>query len=203
MINPFHKLGKKINKALGGGGRRSSVASNGLQQDEDSKHETLTGDDSKPIQAQAPSDDNKGLIQNFSSGMENFIKAITETPRTHAQPLRTTPPEDDENGYGNSPDGAVIERTPEPPQVQLDENTPVEVLLARIEYLETSLRNELNRAEILEEQVLQQEARLQELERLAHRSFLSIILRPFRICFGGGNTERTQIRQGSQISYGY
>jgi len=191
MFNPLHKVSRKLGKALGVGGgshgRRSSVG--GDLQHEDSRHgagqETGIGENANgnspqlhPAQSHHPED--KGFVQQISTGMENFFKAIVaENPKP--MPVRTTVPEEEDDEDKK----AEEEEAEKEPEVVLDENTPVPILLARIEYLETNLRAETQRNQGLEEQILQLEARCQEMERVIHTSLLSKILRPFRMCFGG------------------
>ena len=180
MMNPFQKLGKRISKAVGGGGRRQSVGldeSNGLQ-NEDSHN----GDASPSNPTATPplkTGDDKGIVQTFSSGMESFIKAITDTGSPRPMPLRTSVPEEDQERNHDDE-----KEEPEEHTVVLDANTPVEVLLSRIEFLETNMRSESRRAEALEQQVNELADRCAELERVAHRSILARIFRPFRICCG-------------------
>jgi hypothetical protein len=201
-MNPLHKLGKKINKVFtGGGGRRYSQSGigedhNGLQA-EDSQH-TAAGD-ANTRQAGSPQpghhDENKGFMNNISNGFENFLEAVVGNPRP--LPVRTSVPEGEEDDENHKADDKAA---PPQPDVTLDANTPVEVLLARIDFLETTLRGETARTQGLEEQLSELQERCAEMERVIHTSLLSKILRPFRICFGGGNQPAQPTRHHSNFS---
>lgn len=194
-MHALQKFSKKVNKALGGNGggnrRRTIAESTGLDTEDSHHEESVDGlHDSQAIKPSSSSspEEHKGFVHNVSSGMENFIRSITDKPKP--LPVRTTLPEDEaddeghdirqQNGVGGGGDAYALKNEPQ----ELDENTPVNVLLARIEFLEVSLRNETERGNLLEEQVGMLEDKLYQMERIGHRSILSSITRPFRMCFG-------------------
>ena len=185
-MNPLQKLGRKINKALGGGAasRKQSMGiseTNGSQYEDDHRDSISTNDMAKSPELR-PIQENKGFVHNVSSGMEHFIRAITDNPKP--LPVPTSLPDEEDNDAEQ--DTGKVRGSQQEEAVELDENTPIEVLLARIEFLEASLRSEKQRSDILEEQVTGLEERCRIMEQVSHQSILSRIIRPFRICFGGG-----------------
>lgn len=164
LVKPFQKFGKIISKAI-------------APREYEVEAETLHGVDSKPLQMEPHPEQ----LEHASSPMqhrEQYMKAVVSTSQFD--------PVHHRNSIGQSSldlDDEKEGKTGKEEIPKFDENTPVDILLERIDYLETLLRSEQAKSLALEFQLNELEVKYQHVFRVAHETFYVKILRKIQSCF--------------------